>query len=52
MGGMTLDLASSTKTEERRIEDMEREPDVKEEQGGADKERDQSKMSNYKSHRT
>ena len=37
MGGMTLDSASLTRTEERGIEDMEREPDVKEEQGGTDK---------------
>ena len=38
MGGMTLDSASSTGTEERGIKDMEREPDVEEEQGGIDKE--------------
>ena len=38
MGGMTLDSASSTGMEERGIEDMEREPDVKEEQGEMDKE--------------
>ena len=48
MGGMTLDLASSTRTEGRGIEDMEREPDVKEEQGGMDKEWDQNKILNYK----
>ena len=38
MGGMTLDLASSTGMEEGGIKDMEREPNVKEEQGGMDKE--------------
>ena len=38
MGGMTLDSASLTRTEERGIEDMEREPDVEEEQGRMDKE--------------
>ena len=38
MVGMTLDLASLMGMEERGIEDMEREPDVKEEQGGTDKE--------------
>ena len=38
MGGMTLNSASLTGTEERGIEDMEREPDVEEEQGGTDKE--------------
>ena len=38
MGGMTLNSASSTGMEERGIKDMEREPDVKEEQGGTDKE--------------
>ena len=37
MGGITLDSASSTGTEERGIEDMEREPDVKEEQCGMDR---------------
>ena len=36
MGGMTLDSASSTRMEERGIEDMEREPDVKDKQGGMD----------------
>ena len=36
MGGMTLNLASSMGKEERGVEDMEREPDVKE-QGGTDK---------------
>ena len=35
---MTLDSASLTRMEERGIKDMEREPDVKEEQGGMDKE--------------
>ena len=38
MGGMTLDSASSTRMEEQGIEDMEREADVKEGQGGMDKE--------------
>ena len=38
MGGMTLDSASSTGMEERGNKDMEREPDVKEEQGRTDKE--------------
>ena len=38
MGGMTLDLASSMGTDERGIEDMEREPDIEEEQGGMEKE--------------
>ena len=38
MGGMTLDSASSNGTEERGIKDMEREPDVEEEQGGTYKE--------------
>ena len=38
MGGMTLDSASSARTEERDIKDMEREPNVKEEQSGTDKE--------------
>ena len=38
MGGMTLNLASLTGMEERGIKDMEREPDVKEEQGRMDKE--------------
>ena len=38
MGGMTLDSASSTGTEEQGIKDMERELVVKEEQGGMDKE--------------
>ena len=37
MGGMTLNSTSSTGTEEQGIKDMEREPDVKEEQGGMDK---------------
>ena len=37
IGGITLDSASSTGMEERRIKDMEREPDIKEEQGGVDK---------------
>ena len=35
---MTLNLASSTRTEDRGMEEMEREPDVEEEQGGTDKE--------------
>ena len=35
---MTLNSASSTGTEDRDVKDMEREPDVKEEQGGTDKE--------------
>ena len=38
MGGMTLDSTSSTRMEEQGIKDMEREPDVEEEQGGMDKE--------------
>ena len=38
MGGMTLDSTSSTGIEEQGIKDMERELDVKEEQGGTDKE--------------
>ena len=38
MGGMTPDSTSSTRTEEQGIEDMEREPDVKEKQDGTDKE--------------
>ena len=37
IGGMTLNSASLTGMEERRIEDMEREPDIEEEQGGVDK---------------
>ena len=35
---MTLDSASLTRMEERGIEDMERKPDVKEEELGMDKE--------------
>ena len=38
LGGMTLDSGSSKGTEERGIKDMERKPNVKEEQGGMDKE--------------
>ena len=38
MGGMTLDSASSTGTEEQDIEDMEKNPDVKREEGRTDKE--------------
>ena len=38
MGGMTLDLASSTGTGEQDIEDMEKNPDVKTEEGRVDKE--------------
>ena len=52
IGGMTLDSASSTGMEERRIKDMEREPDIKEEQGGVDKKCDHSEMSNCRSCRT
>ena len=37
-GGMTLDSASSTRTEEQDIEDMEKNPDVKTEEGRIDKE--------------
>ena len=33
MGGMTLDAASSTGTEERRIKDVEKEPVAEEEKG-------------------
>ena len=38
MEGMTLDSASSTGTEEQDIEDMGKNPDVKTEEGRADKE--------------
>ena len=38
MGGMTLDSASSTGTEEQDIKDIEKNPDIKAEEGGADKE--------------
>ena len=38
MGGMTLDSTSSTGTEEQDTEDMEKNPDVKTEEGRADKE--------------
>ena len=38
MGGMTLDSASSTGTGEQDIEDMEKNPDVKTEEGRVDKE--------------
>ena len=38
MGGMTLDSASSTGTGEQDIEDMKKNPDVKTEEGGVNKE--------------
>ena len=38
MGGMTLDSASLTGTEEQDIEDMEKNPNIKAEEGRADKE--------------
>ena len=38
MGGMTLDSASLTGTGEQDIEDMEKNPDVKTEEGGVNKE--------------
>ena len=38
MGGMTLDSASSTGTGEQDIEDMEKNPDVKTEEGRINKE--------------
>ena len=38
MGVITLDSASSTGTGEQDIEDMEKNPDVKTEESGADKE--------------
>ena len=38
MEGMTLDSASSTETKEQDIKDMEKNPDVETEEGGADKE--------------
>ena len=38
MGGMTLNSASLTGTEEPDIKDMEKTPDVETEEGGADKE--------------
>ena len=38
MGGMTLDSASSTRTGEQDIEDMEKNPDVKTKEDGVDKE--------------
>ena len=38
MGGMTLDSASLTGTGEQGIEDMEKNPDVKTEEGRVDKE--------------
>ena len=38
MGGMTLDSASSTGTEEQDVKDMEKNPDVKTEEGGVNKE--------------
>ena len=38
MGGLTLDSASSIGTGEQDIEDMEKNPDVKTEEGGIDKE--------------
>ena len=38
MGGMTLDSASSTGTGEQDIEDMEKNPEVKTEEDGVDKE--------------
>ena len=44
MGGMTLDSASSTGTEEQDIEDMEKNPGVETEKGRADKECSCSKL--------
>ena len=38
MGGMTLDSASSTGTGKQDIKDMEKNPDVKTEEGRIDKE--------------
>ena len=38
MGGMTLDSASLTGTGEQDIEDMEKNPDIKTEEGRVDKE--------------
>ena len=38
MGGMTVDSASSTGTGEQDIKDMEKNPDVKTEDGGVNKE--------------
>ena len=38
MGGMTLDLASSTGTGEQDINDMEKNPEVETEEDGVDKE--------------
>ena len=38
MGGMTLDSASLTGTGEQDIEDMDKNPDVKTEESGVDKE--------------
>ena len=38
MGGMSLDSASSTGTGEQDIKDMEKNPDVKTEEGRVDKE--------------
>ena len=38
MGGMTLDLASSTGTGEQDIKEMEKNPDVETEEDGVDKE--------------
>ena len=37
-GGMNLDSASSTGTGEQDIQDMEKNPDLKTEEGGVDKE--------------
>ena len=38
MGGMTLDSVSSTGTGEQDFEDMEKNPEVKTEEGGVNKE--------------
>ena len=38
MGGMTFDLVSSTGVEEQDVEEMEKNPEVKTEEDGVDKE--------------
>ena len=38
MGGMSLDSDSSTRTGEQDIKDMQKNPDVKTEEGGVNKE--------------
>ena len=45
MGGMTLDSASSTGTAEQDIKDMEKDPNVKKEEGRVDKESSCSRLS-------